>query len=64
MSRSERRTRCKQCGKVIMGRSKMGLCDRCFNKDATGTMGLLGGFIVGMKYIYRPLINWFKNRKK
>lgn len=27
---------CKQCGKIIVGDSKMGLCESCFNKDAGG----------------------------
>ncbi len=36
-------TRCKQCGKVIVGGGKMGLCDSCFNKDATKTVGIAGG---------------------
>jgi len=25
---------CKQCGKIIVGSSKAGLCESCFNKDA------------------------------
>lgn len=25
---------CKQCGKIVVGSSKMGLCESCFNKDA------------------------------
>lgn len=25
---------CKQCGKIIVGTGKMGLCESCFNKGA------------------------------
>lgn len=25
---------CKQCGKILVGESKTGLCDGCLNKDA------------------------------
>ena len=47
MSKNEGYTRCKQCGKVIVGNGKMGLCDSCFNSDAEkgGLLLLAGGAI-------------------
>ena len=35
--------RCKQCGKIIVGNSKMGLCEQCFSTDAKVSGGILAG---------------------
>ena len=45
MNKNDGYTRCKQCGKVIVGGGKMGLCDSCFNRDAEkgGIILLIGG---------------------
>ena len=38
-------TRCKLCGKVIVGGGKMGLCDSCFSNDA-GKVGIIASAAV------------------
>lgn len=45
MKKNDGATRCKHCHKVIVGNGHMGLCDSCFNKDATKGIGtvLVGG---------------------
>ena len=45
--------RCRKCGKVIVGSSKLGLCDSCFSKEGT-KVGLFG---TGAAILY-------KNRKR
>ncbi len=47
MNKNDGYTRCKQCGKVIVGGGKMGLCDSCFNSDAekAGGIAIAGGII-------------------
>lgn len=46
-------SRCRKCGKVIVGSSKLGYCDSCFSKQGTtaGIWGAVGFFA-------------YKNRKK
>ena len=63
MEKNEESTRCKQCGKVIVGDSKLGLCDYCFNKDTTRGVGAIGGGMAAWKLIIKPIINYFKNKK-
>ena len=48
-------TRCKKCGKVIVGASKMGLCDSCFNKQATKGGGILLAIGAAWKPIIKPI---------
>ena len=48
-------TRCKQCGKVIVGGGKMGLCDSCFNKDVTRTAEIAGGGFFAYRFLKK---NW------
>ena len=48
-------TRCKKCGKVIVGKSRLGLCDSCFNSDATKTVGTLGALALLIKPVIKPI---------
>lgn len=60
-------TRCKQCGKVIVGGGKMGLCDSCFNNDA-GKIGIVGTTFLALwkpikKYgpkLVKRIVEWIK----
>ena len=54
MSKDERYTRCKQCGKIIVGSGKLGLCDSCFNADAK--KAAIAGATVGVSVKYRKEI--------
>lgn len=51
MKQHNEATRCKQCGKVIVGSSKMGLCDSCFNDDAAKA----GGIAVAIGIFWKPV---------
>ena len=42
---------CKQCGKIIVGTSKVGLCESCFNKNAGAAVGILG--LIGV--LWKPI---------
>lgn len=45
---------CRQCGKIIVGSSKVGLCEGCFNKDVSGVVGVVG--VVGAAASIRIII--------
>ena len=56
-------TRCKQCGKIIVGGGKMGLCDSCFNKDATRSAEIAGSSYLLYKILKKhgkAIINWLR----
>ena len=42
MKKKTNETVCKQCGKIIVGASKVGLCESCFSKDAEVALGAAG----------------------
>ncbi len=44
--------RCKQCGKILVGDSKMGLCPKCVDKDARGAVGI-GASVVAIGLIVK-----------
>ncbi len=56
--------RCKQCGKIIVGKSKVGLCEQCASKDlkVAGGAGLLTGGLI-LKY-RKPIGNAIKAAAK
>ncbi len=59
-------TRCKQCGKVIVGNAKLGLCDSCFSKDsgrAAEGAGILALVWVGVKKYGPKVLKLIKNIK-
>ncbi|WP_026507226.1 hypothetical protein [Butyrivibrio sp. MC2013] len=44
--------RCKQCGKILISESKMGLCPKCADKDLRSgaeVLGILGLGAIGIK---------------
>lgn len=61
---SEAIKRCKQCGKIIVGDNKLGLCPMCADKDKKGAAGIAmvaaGGFLAIKKY-GKPAIELIKN---
>ena len=63
MKQNDNSTRCKQCGKVIVGNSKLGLCDRCFNKDATTGAGVIAGIWGVIQFVVKPIIKFFTRKK-
>ncbi len=38
--------RCKQCGKILVSESKLGLCPKCVDKDKRGVAELGGGILL------------------
>ena len=51
---TENITRCRKCGKVIVGNSKLGLCESCLNAEAEKA-----GFatiVLGLGYKFRKQI--------
>lgn len=50
----EKVNRCIQCNKIIVGKSQMGLCPRCADKDKKGFVGIAAaagaGFLAVKKY--------------
>lgn len=62
MSRDESFTRCKQCGKIIVGNSKFGLCDSCFNGDV-GKAGIAAGISAALYKVGRMLWDRFIHKK-
>lgn len=46
-------SRCRKCNKVIVGSSKLGLCDSCFSKEGAKAAAAAGASAVA-----------FKNREK
>lgn len=64
---NDQSTKCKQCGKVIVGNAKLGLCDSCFNKDAgivVGGASILTSLGVGIKKHGPKLASWIKKLLK
>lgn len=59
MSKNDEYTRCKQCGKVIVGGGKMGLCDSCFNADAEKGLFAVGVGAVVFKF-RKQIVNGLK----
>ena len=56
--------RCKHCGKVIVGKSKAGLCEQCFSKDAK-VGGGIGFALAGLFIKFRkPIVNVVKAAAK
>ncbi len=43
---SKDKKRCIQCGKLLIGESKMGLCPKCADKDARGAVEGAAGLAV------------------
>ena len=50
--------RCKQCGKILISESKLGLCPKCADKDKRGTAGALVGLALAgtvIKGTWKPV---------
>lgn len=61
---NDQATRCKHCGKVIVGNAKLGLCDSCFSKDTGHAVEAVGGIAViwyGIKKWGPKIVNFVKN---
>ncbi len=56
--------KCKQCGKTIVGKSKLGLCEQCFSSDVKKGGG--AGFVLtGLVLKFRkPIVNGLKTAAK
>lgn len=50
---------CRQCGKIIVGSSKFGLCESCANKDTGYALiaGGVGGLLLRAAKKVVPLVN-------
>ena len=49
MKRKNETVVCKQCGKIIVGTSKAGLCESCFSKDT----GIVAAGMAAAPILYR-----------
>ena len=64
---SEDVRRCKQCGKIIVGDSKLGICPKCADKDKRGAAGIgvaLVGVGLAIKRFGKPAVNLIKDIAK
>ncbi|SEM22772.1 hypothetical protein SAMN04487770_12946 [Butyrivibrio sp. ob235] len=55
--------RCIQCGKILVGDSKLELCPKCADNDmrgAVGTFGVLGICALGIKKFGKPVLQFVK----
>ena len=46
MSNTDTMKRCKQCGKILVSESKLGLCPKCADKDKRGAAEFGGGVLL------------------
>ena len=46
MANNDALKRCKQCGKILISESKLGLCPKCADKDIRGAAEAVGGLAI------------------
>lgn len=51
MSNHDAVKRCKQCGKILVSESKLGLCPKCADKDKRGAAEAIGGLALAVTII-------------
>ena len=59
--------RCKQCGKILVSDSKIGLCPKCADKDARGAVEIgVGAIGIGLivKKLWKPGVELVKGIAK
>ncbi|MBQ8666103.1 MAG: hypothetical protein IJ526_04495 [Lachnospiraceae bacterium] len=58
MSESGNEKRCIQCNKIIVGKSRLGLCPKCADKDARGAAEGAAGLAIAalvIKKAWKPV---------
>ncbi len=58
MSENGSEKRCIQCNKIIVGKSKLGLCPKCADKDARGAAEGVAGLAIAaviLKKAWKPV---------
>ena len=58
MSNTDTVKRCKQCGKILVSESKLGLCPKCADKDKRGVVEAVGGLAIAatvIKVAWKPV---------
>lgn len=67
MSENENKKRCIQCNKIIVGKSKFGLCPKCADKDARGAASSVAVStlaVIVIKKAWKPAIELVKTAVK
>lgn len=58
MANNDAVKRCKQCGKILVSDSKLGLCPKCADKDKRGAVEAIGGLALAgtiIKIAWKPV---------